>query len=415
MFEQSPDFRKVRQAPESDPAVETLKRKAQGERIRQNSFFGSRREVQGAADKLRNELAEIEKQADGSDKITGDRDYARKQEGLKQLEEENKPENVQRGWQDKIGFFHNICIRSEIPAHIKAYYARVASEVFQKPMDVAGLRVHYEAMHRGEISGKEILELADRYTDLLEDEKIRLEQSVERVRGDFEGRIQDGVRDGWLPPSALDTLPRLGTLKTLVEEPYTTQSRGYDAVSETLGVVAISAYLLEPERREELEGIISHEFSHEISGAGLTYMQDLRPGFMHGHISRNHRYRVGVQSSAGGKWMNEVTTILLNRKLGYTDNSYPGLLDRFTPLLQDVGVSRGIDEYILFNAYFEQWAEKDGKKINPAESAYRRLVDEVNRVYKERYNDPVGWLSFERGMTQEEYQKALKQPPSVTP
>jgi hypothetical protein len=284
--------------------------------------------------------------------------------------------------------------------------------VFGKNVEEKDFLDAYVAIEKDQLSTETIMTLADRYTNLLEDEERRFAETVRIVKEDFLIRVKKAVEDGWLPSSVLPKLDRLNFTKVVLEEPSTASHRGWDGSSENFGLIAISAEYLQPGNEPTLESILSHEFIHEISGLGF-YTTTSKMGTFEN--TQSTRYKVGLQSASlhNGRWINEATTMFLNRKLGYDDKGYPGLLDRFLPLMKDSVseegvISKGIDETKLFEAYFESWEEKDGKKVNPAESKFRELVNEVNRVYKERFNDPVGWISFSRGLTQVEYLESLR-------
>lgn len=224
-----------------------------------------------------------------------------------------------------------------------------------------------------------------RETERMVDETIRtLTDAVERA-----------VDDGWLPPSALASLPRLGSVRVILLDTLVKRLGSEFANAHgTDSIIELSGWTRDPRARAFTQMILTHEFLHVLSGKNFELFRTNHEYAVQG----SGRMGLQLQSNGGGRWLNEaVTQRLALRLFGDTQAAdrgmnelvteefgntvpgewvasiYPGELGEFDRL-----ISLGVDERLVYEAYFENASgDTTTQERGPA---YKRMIAHIRET-----------------------------------
>jgi hypothetical protein len=274
-----------------------------------------------------------------------------------------------------------------------------------------------------EISDGDLYDFAHLHTNLVEQEKVKLKNISEKVKANIRQKVNQYVTEGLIPSSVLANLHRLDTIQVL----YKDRLVDMDAISVGFlnkgGAISIYSEYLQEGKEAALEHVLTHEFIHEIDGSAISLKEMESDPYK---FNLSWHYKSGLEVK-GGTWINEAAKEILARKIsGFPSKFYNAYVDKIHDLrkdkiLADGRTSKGLDIMILWEANFENWQYSDeerkiledakklrseGKEIEAqvllkqiehksiAKSKYRKLIEEVNRIQKERENDDFGWLNL---------------------
>lgn len=257
--------------------------------------------------------------------------------------------------------------------------------------------------------------------------QAEMETRLPKIIDKFKRRWFAMERLGLIPIEARNNLRRLDSLK--INYSYNLSfsefgPTGY-ALASTVGVIDINVMRFLDEPEGFFEHVIFHELLHELDGASfmlreITYRKS--PGV--------ENLKVGLARGKGQgphEWLNEAYKEFLARKMsGYASDFYCDELDVLLGLFKDKKgldgkLSKGLSKTLLGEASFENWSSDSrnaelttprysarGKlvrdsvlKVNPANSKYRKVIDEINRIQRERHGDDFGWLNLCRRFSED--------------
>lgn len=237
--------------------------------------------------------------------------------------------------------------RTKIDGAAFSDYADLLHEIYVKEMGVSELR----------------MEIKNEIIDLI------------RV---FKEKITNLVRENKIPKTALDRLKKFENLRLYEANLQDGMSAAY---SLRMNSIVLSKKFIEEYYDKRISKVYSslvimHEFFHVIGGSSDLFLkEDLLVSYTKDGLKTEH-----------GEWINEaIVEYFLKKYFGTApSNAYQKNVKRLEEILSDKERSSGIDETILWNAYFESWSSDGDKKTNISKTWFRKLVDEINRVIYER-------------------------------
>jgi len=219
----------------------------------------------------------------------------------------------------------------------------------------------------------------------MDEKQEKLAEIIEEEKKYFVKIIEDTVRKGELPETALASIGEIARLDVIVFDGLISLNYRYQGMCEDSNNVKISSFMMQPRYKQVLRHTLRHEFLHAINGEIINEYLDDR-GNSEGvvFIKKGLKLRSpNKESSRGyGRWLDEGAIELLNIKLfGDIDIDEEEAIF-LRAYLQEMSMikgflNRGLDERLLWEAMFEVHQIKPSKGIG---NKMVELIGEINRV-----------------------------------